>query len=200
VAAAALRGDISAYISLSPTIYGAGSGPGNSDSPFSVLELLSSSSLHFLRHTELSLQIPAYVKYAKQNGQAAYIGKGENIWGNVHVKDVSRLNIKMLQRALDQPDSTKASAASQGWENLIYTGVEQHAWGPVIQTLGDLLYARGDVKQPSAKSIPEGEGIMYMFGGNSFLAPSKKAKAFDWVPQEKDLISSMRDALPANKQ
>ena len=32
---------------------------------------------------ELSLQIPAYVRYAKRTGQAAYIGKGENIWGNV---------------------------------------------------------------------------------------------------------------------
>jgi hypothetical protein len=33
--------------------------------------------------TELSLQVPAYVRYAKTNGQAAYIGKGDNIWGNV---------------------------------------------------------------------------------------------------------------------
>jgi hypothetical protein len=27
--------------------------------------------------------MPAYVRYAKRTGQAAYIGKGQNIWGNV---------------------------------------------------------------------------------------------------------------------
>jgi hypothetical protein len=33
--------------------------------------------------TEHSLQLPAYTRYAKEHGQAAYIGEGENIWGNV---------------------------------------------------------------------------------------------------------------------
>ena len=118
----------------------------------------------------------------------------------MHVADVARLNIAIMEYALSKPDDTKASAESKGWENLIYTGVDQHAWRPVVKTLGDLLHARGDVKEPSAKSIPEGEGYMYMSGGNSFLTPSSKAVAkFGWKPQEQDLISSMKLALPARK-
>ncbi|KAI5480198.1 hypothetical protein MNV49_001526 [Pseudohyphozyma bogoriensis] len=175
VAATALRGKISAYILMSPTVYGKGTGPGN----------------------KLSLQIPAYVRYAKRTGGAAYIGEGNNIWGNVHVQDLASLYHLVMHHALLNPTSTQASAASKGWENLIYAGVAQHTWGSVIKTLGDLLYARGDVKTPSAVSIPDNEGDMFMFGGNSFLAVSKKAKALGFVQREKDLVESMKEALPA---
>ncbi|KAM0749952.1 NAD(P)-binding protein [Meredithblackwellia eburnea MCA 4105] len=175
VAAAALRGKISSYIIISPTVYGKGTGVDN----------------------KLSLQIPAYVRYAKREGQAAYIGKGENIWGNVHVQDLSSLYLLIMNHALVSPNSTHASTTSHGWSNLIYAGTGQHSWGPVIKTLGNLLYARGDVKQPGAVEITDDKGDMYMFGGNSFLAKSKKAEAFGFVQKEKDLIESMKDALPA---
>ncbi|KAI5475667.1 hypothetical protein MNV49_001084 [Pseudohyphozyma bogoriensis] len=140
VAAAALRGKISAYILMSPTVYGKGTGPGT---------------------------LPAYVRYAKRTGGAAYIGEGNNIWGNVHVQDLASLYTLVMNHALANPSSTKASDASKGWENLIYAGLAQHTWGPAIKTLGDLMYARGEVKTPSAVSIPDSEGDMFMFGGNS---------------------------------
>jgi nucleoside-diphosphate-sugar epimerase len=115
----------------------------------------------------------------------------------VHVEDLSQLTVAVAEYALKNPDKTTASASSKGWENLIYSGVDTHTWGPVIKELGDLLFARGDTSKPSAKEIAEGEGILYMFGGNSFLAPSKKAKALGFKPKQKDLVSSMRDALRA---
>lgn len=65
----------------------------------------------------------------------------------------------------------------------------------MIETLGDLLHARGETERPSAISIGEGEGIPYMFGGNSFLAQSKKAAAFGFKPTQEGLIESMKDAL-----
>ncbi|CAN9430863.1 unnamed protein product [Alternaria alternata] len=140
VAAAALRGTISAYIVLSPTVYGRGTGPGN---------------------------------------------------------NLSQLTVAVAEFALRNPDKTTASASSKGWENLIYSGVDTHTWGPITRVLGDLLFARGETSKPSAIEIAEGEGILYMFGGNSFLAPSKKAKALGFRPKQKDLVNSMRDALPA---
>jgi hypothetical protein len=149
----------------------------------------------FTNPAALSLQIPAYVKYAKTKGRAAYIGKGENIWGNVHVQDLSQLYITVFKYALANPDETTASAASNGFENLIYSGTGEHSWGPVVKELGNLLYARGEIKEPSAKEIGEGEGILYMFGGNSFLAPSYKAKALGFTAEQKDLVGAMQEAL-----
>ena len=112
---------------------------------------------------------------------------------------MSQLYIAVAQYALNNPANTTASAESKGWENLIYSGVDTHSWGSVIKTLGDLLYARGEVNKPSAVQIGEGEGVLYMFGGNSFLARSKKATSFGFSPTQKDLVSSMTDALPPKK-
>lgn len=173
IAQAALRGKISAYTLVSPTVYGAGTGPGN----------------------KLSLQLPAYVRYAKGKRQAAYIGQGENVWGNVHVQDLADLYLLAMKYALAHPQATKASEATHGFDTLIYTGTGEHTWKPVIEHLGNLLHKRGEVDQPSAKSIAEGEGYPYMFGGNSFMAVSAKTRRFGWKPTQPNLIDSMTAAL-----
>lgn len=144
---------------------------------------------------ELSLQIPAYVRYAKRTGTAAYIGQGENVWGNVHIADVSRLYVAILDYALSNPAATTASAGSHGWSNLIYSGIAQHTWKPVVELLGDQLYARGDIPNKGARSIAEGEGDPYMFGGNSFLAVSSKTQAFGWAPREPAILEAVKLAL-----
>ncbi|WVQ94025.1 hypothetical protein IAU59_001103 [Kwoniella sp. CBS 9459] len=177
VAKAAERGIISAYIVMSPTVYGQGTGPGN----------------------KLSLQIPAYVRYAKRTGQAAYIGQGENIWGNVHIQDLSDLYLLLLDHSLNAPATTQASEASHGWSNLIYAGLDQHAWGPVITLIGDLLYARGEVTQSGAISLKDDEGDLYMFGTNSFMEVSEKAKALGWRQRGPNLVDAVKLALPVNK-
>jgi hypothetical protein len=116
----------------------------------------------------------------------------------VHVQDLSRLYLILLKHALSSSESTvAATAATNGWSNLIYAGLGQHTWGPVVTLLGDLLFARGETKQPGAISIPEAEADGYMFGGNSFLKVSAKARALGWVQKEKGLEDSMREALPA---
>lgn len=65
----------------------------------------------------------------------------------------------------------------------------------MIELIGNLLKARGDVPNGGAISIPEGSGDPYMFGGNSFLAVSEKAKAFGWKQQQLDLLDSVKQAL-----
>ena len=82
----------------------------------------------------------------------------------VHVQDLSRLYVLIMDKALASPATTKASPESFGWQNLIYAGLAQHTWGAVIKTLGDLLYARGEVKKPSAVQIADQDGDVYMFG------------------------------------
>ncbi|WWD16292.1 hypothetical protein CI109_100718 [Kwoniella shandongensis] len=177
VARSAERGIISAYIIMSPTVYGPGTGPGN----------------------KLSLQIPAYVRYAKRTGQAGYIGKGDNIWGNVHVQDLIDLYLIVLSQALEHPDSTIAEAGSHGWSNLIYAGLNQHTWKPIIELIGDRLFARGDIPNGGVISLAEGEGDMYMFGTNSFMEVSEKAKSLGWKQKQPNLVEAIKLALPEEK-
>lgn len=98
---------------------------------------------------------------------------------------------------MESRSATATEPASKGWSNLIYAGLGQHTWQPVISTLGDLLFARGEVKKSGAVSIQEGKGDAYMFVGNSFMKVSEKARKLGWVQKEKDLIGSMKASLPA---
>ncbi|OCF62021.1 hypothetical protein L486_01687 [Kwoniella mangroviensis CBS 10435] len=147
-------------------------------------------------YKKLSLQVPAYVRYAKRAGQAAYIGKGENIWGNVHVQDLTDLYVLLMKHSLSNPESTKATGESHGWSNLIYAGLNQHTWGPIIKLVGDQLHARGDIANPGAKSIDDGQGEMYMFGTNSFMEVSEKARALGWKQRQPSLEDAIKLALP----
>ncbi|MCC2645502.1 MAG: dependent epimerase/dehydratase family protein [Burkholderiales bacterium] len=46
-----------------------------------------------------SVQIPRLVSQAKKSGIARHVGRGLNIWSNVHIKDVADLYLLALERA-----------------------------------------------------------------------------------------------------
>ncbi|KAF7970905.1 hypothetical protein HWV62_22670 [Athelia sp. TMB] len=193
IAKAATDGIISAYIIMTPCVYGVGSGPGHNQ----------------------PRQMPAYLRWARKTRRAAYIGKGENIWGcvnislhinpwnilrpssKIHIKDLSRLYLAVLGYAVANPNLTAAPPSSYGWSNLIYSGVGTQTWKPVIELLGDMLFARGHATEGGAVSIEEGvSDELYMFGGNSYMEVSEKTKELGWGgPQEMDPLTLMKDAM-----
>lgn len=117
----------------------------------------------------------------------------------VHVQDLIDLYLLILSHALTNPTATTAESGSHGWSNLIYTGVQKHAWKPVIELIGDQLFARGDIPNNGAVSLDEGAGDMYMFGTNSFMEVSEKAKSTGWAQKQPDLMESIKLALPVNQ-
>jgi nucleoside-diphosphate-sugar epimerase len=46
-----------------------------------------------------SVQIPPLVSQAQESGVARYIGRGLNIWSNVHIADVADLYVRALEKA-----------------------------------------------------------------------------------------------------
>jgi hypothetical protein len=59
-----------------------------------------------------------------------------------------------------------------------------------------LALREGEVAKPGAVQIADSEVDMFMFGGNSFLAPSNMARRLNLDQRELDIESSMRQALP----
>jgi nucleoside-diphosphate-sugar epimerase len=49
-------------------------------------------------HTE-SVQLPALIGQAQRRGEARYIGRGLNVWSNVHIDDVAALYQLALERS-----------------------------------------------------------------------------------------------------
>lgn len=62
---------------VAPLIYGQGRGPVN----------------------QTSIQIPELCRIAIKRGRAAQIGKGRNIWSNIHVADLSSLLVELVEKA-----------------------------------------------------------------------------------------------------
>lgn len=62
-----------------PLIYGKGRGPGNTR----------------------TIQGPAIADYTIQNGESFQIGQGENVWSNIHIADLGKLFVLLLNAAID---------------------------------------------------------------------------------------------------
>jgi len=69
--------DVKTAIVFPPMIYGQGRGPVN----------------------QRSIQVPELCRIALQRGNAVQIGKGENVWSNVHISDISNLLLRLAEKA-----------------------------------------------------------------------------------------------------
>jgi len=114
------------YIVSSPTIYGVGTGPGNTN----------------------SIQIPMLIRAAIKSGQAQYVGKGASIWSHVALEDV----VDLFKRLVDGIVSGKATSGKQGY---YYTESGEHTWKELAEHIGDELHKKGLTKAPGATSYPD---------------------------------------------
>jgi hypothetical protein len=50
--------------------------------------------------SQRSVQIPELARVAIQTGTAIQVGRGESIWSNVHVSDISDIFVKLVEKAV----------------------------------------------------------------------------------------------------
>lgn len=75
-------GKVRTALIFPPIIYGEGRGPGNTR----------------------SIQIPDLCKQAIEKKESVYVGKGEAIWGNVHITDLGSLAGYLVKASVDRQD------------------------------------------------------------------------------------------------
>jgi nucleoside-diphosphate-sugar epimerase len=80
-----------------PIIYGRGEGPGN----------------------QHSVQIPSLVSAIIQRGKGITVGEGESRWGNIHIKDVSKIFTSLVEKATSHSDEE----GIWGEQGIYLTGV-----------------------------------------------------------------------------
>lgn len=105
------------------------------------------------------------------------------------------LYLLLIDHCLNHPEKTAATEVSRGWSNYLHAGQDQHQWGPIVSLIGDRLHARGEIPHAGATSIEEGKGEMYMFGGNSFMKISDKARLLGWTRKSPNLEDAIALAL-----
>ncbi|OAA62065.1 NAD-dependent epimerase/dehydratase [Niveomyces insectorum RCEF 264] len=169
------------------TIYGRGRGPGN----------------------QFSIQVPAIAAYLLQQGFAPIAaGSGETIWNNVHIHDVSRALVALVEAALAPATRDDTAPATAVFGPHAYYILENgtHLWSDVARALADTAAAQGFISSDTSVTVqsvsladltkPGGMSEAGLsLGTNSGGHAVRARKLLHWTPQEASLLESIPDTL-----
>lgn len=118
-----------------------------------------------------SAQVPALIENAKKAGIGLHIGKGENVWANVHIDDVTDLYLLALQRA-------PADA-------LYYAENGEEALKDVAASISRLLGFGGKTREwfPQDAEAALGPKAHSSFGSNSRVKGKRSRAELGWQPK-----------------
>ncbi|CAE6442412.1 unnamed protein product [Rhizoctonia solani] len=135
------------------------------------------------------------------NKEAAFVGRGTNIWSNIHVCDVARAFLVIVEHALKLKNITEDGQNTQrdGFDNFYFTGAGEHAWGPVVQEIARAMYQRGLLKTSATKSVPiEYDRILSYASGSTSRVKSTRLRALGWTPKEKNIMDTIDEDVDAS--
>jgi len=127
-----------------------------------------------------SIQVPWLIDLARKHGVPKHIGRGENIWSNVHVDDLVDLYLLALDRA-------PAGA-------FYYVENGESSMRAVCQAIGRML---GLGERTEAMTLEEaaaewGEGAAsYTMGSNSRVRAVRARRELGWAPQGRALLDDI---------
>jgi nucleoside-diphosphate-sugar epimerase len=118
-----------------------------------------------------SAQVPALIENAKKAGVGLHIGRGENIWANVHIDDVAELYLLALQ---------KAPAGA-----LYYAENGEEALKNVAASISRLLGFGGKTRNwsPQEAEAALGPKAHSSFGSNSRVRGKRSRAELGWQPK-----------------
>jgi len=162
-------GSMDAIIICPPLIYGIGSGPFNTH----------------------SVQLPIIIKTAIVYKQVYHIGRGHNIWNNVHVLDLADLYTIVLENAL----KGKAPVNRDGY---YFAENGTHNFLELTDEVAKILHTKGSVQsakpQDMAPDIVKHKWLSISTGFNS-RGKSEKGKKLGWNPHRPALLQTVAEEV-----
>lgn len=130
-----------------------------------------------------SVQIPPLVAQARESGVARYIGRGRNIWSNVHIADMADLYVLALE---------KAPAGS-----FYYVENGETAFRDLVQGIADALDL-GEAQGWSAEETVAKWGrelAVFALGSNSRVRADKARTELGWAPTHGSAIDWVKQSI-----
>jgi hypothetical protein len=71
------------------------------------------------------------------------VGKGTNVWSNIHVQDLVQAFLVIFDHALQVQSAGEDKRANDGFDNFYFVTAAEHTWGPVVAEVAQAMYKRG---------------------------------------------------------
>ena len=128
-----------------------------------------------------SAQVPALIENARKAGIGLHIGKGENLWANVHIDDVVELYLLALE---------KAPAGA-----LYYAENGEEALKNVATSISRLLGFGGKTREWSPQDAEAGLGpkAHSSFGSNSRVRGKRSRAELGWKPKGANILDEIEN-------
>ncbi|KXT06095.1 hypothetical protein AC578_1301 [Pseudocercospora eumusae] len=138
--------------------------------------------------------VPIFTELARKAGHAGTWGPGEVTQYAVHVRDVAGAVMVLLSAALE-------GRVKGGEDGLFFATTKEPnmTWKEINDVLGEILFKRGEVKEPGSKPFapeitePLGDYGWSLLGSNGFARPDKLT-AMGWEPEWTKKVP-LRDVL-----
>ncbi|GLA18808.1 hypothetical protein BDQ94DRAFT_181589 [Aspergillus welwitschiae] len=150
------------------------------------------------REKRLSIQLPTLVRYSIKHGYPGMIGDGLSVWNQVHVKDLARGYLTLLQWL-------ERASSKDVFPNPYFfcENGQELSWGECAAQIGRILKEAGKVADSTPKTIPT-EKYNDLFGDFSGLVVGSNARnranrlrKLGWEPREKNTFASLEeDEIP----
>ncbi|KAJ5182675.1 hypothetical protein N7492_000291 [Penicillium capsulatum] len=157
-----------------PTIYGPGRGSGNTKSVQAYL--LSAAVL--------------------KRGKGLLVGKGENVWHEVHVQDLSNVFL-----ALGEAAAAGGGKATWGDEGYYLAENGSFVWGDIQRAVAQAAYDQKYISSPEVESLDNAQITeispfgLYLWGTNSRGHAYRARKLFGWEPKQPKLVELIPDIV-----
>lgn len=157
-----------------PTIYGPGRGPGNKRG-HQIYELAKATLM--LKH-------------------GVQVGKGEAVWTEVHVRDLSDVYVRLIDAAI-----SGGGEATWGADGYYFTENGFFKWGDAARWVATAAHKQGFLQQDLVKqvSLEEADKLTpwgsLMWGANSRGKAIRARKVLGWVPKETSLKDEVDDVV-----
>lgn len=119
-----------------------------------------------------SIQVPMLMRVSKEKNAGVYIGKGENIWSNVHIADLAELYVLALEKA--KPGSYFYAENGESTLKDIAGSISKRIGNP-----GKLL----SITMDEAVGHFGNEGAYFALGSNSRCNADKARQTLGWSPR-----------------
>ncbi|CAG9993991.1 unnamed protein product [Clonostachys byssicola] len=154
-----------------PIIYGSGRGPVN----------------------QRSVQVPDLVEASLKRGRAFRLGPGLNRWGNIHIRDLSEMILRLIEKAVQRHTDNNV----WGQDGIYLTGVGEVA--AAAFNLGLLPDASVEVmKEDQFNRLLSHHADFpgtILYGTNSRGGSNRARKYLDWIPThhslEEDIVETV---------